>query len=221
MSKIQAILFDLDGTLLDSTDLIISSFKHVVRKQFNKDISREELIPNFGKPLVEAMEEIAPGQGVLLVNLYREYTKIHHDEMVKIFPEVVETLEKLHDMNIKLGIVTSKVRQTALRGLQLFNLDHLFQVFVGYEDTIIHKPKPEPVLYALEKLGVKAENAIMVGDSPHDIASARAAGTRTVAVTWSSFPLEVLKAEQPSYMINSMTELIDLVSGSEKYSIKE
>ena len=165
MNDIQAVLFDLDGTLLDSTDLIISSFKHVVRKHFNRDISKEELVPNFGRPLVEAMEELAPGQGELLVRLYREYTQIHHDKNIKIFPGVEATLKKLHEMNIKLGIVTSKVRKTALRGLQLFNLDHFFDIFVGYEDTVIHKPKPEPVIFALDKIGIKAANALMVGDS--------------------------------------------------------
>lgn len=212
MSNIQAILFDLDGTLLDSTDLIIASFKHVVKKHLNKEISKEELIPSFGRPLIEAMEEIAPGQGDLLVSLYREYTQKHHDEMVKIFPEVVKTLEKLHDLNIKLGIVTSKVRKTALRGLELFNLDQLFDVFIGFEDTNIHKPKPEPILLALKKLGVKAENTLMVGDSPHDLVSAKAAGTKSVAVSWSSFPLERLAAEQPDFIINSMSQLIDLVN---------
>lgn len=221
MNDIQAVLFDLDGTLLDSTDLIVSSFKHVVRKHFNRDISKEELIPNFGRPLVEAMEELAPGQGELLVRLYREYTQIHHDKMIKIFPGVEATLKKLHEMNIKLGIVTSKVRKTALRGLQLFNLDHFFDIFVGYEDTVIHKPKPEPVIFALDKIGIKAANALMVGDSPHDIASAKAAGTKTAAVTWSSFPLEALKAENPTYIIDHISQLTELVCNNNQHKIKE
>ena len=94
----------------------------------------------------------------------------------------------------------------------MFNLDHLFDVFVGYEDTTIHKPKPDPILFALDKLGVKAKNTLMIGDSPHDLVSAKAAGTKTVAVTWSSFPLESLVAEQPTYIINSMSQLIDIVN---------
>jgi len=212
MGKIQAILFDLDGTLLDSNDLILASFQHVLQSKLKKDIPREKLIFSFGRPLLEAMEEIAPGEGELLVNLYREFAQLHHDEMVKLFPEVFSTIEKLHTMGIKLGIVTSKIRQTALRGLELFKIDGFFDVVVAYEDTTIHKPKPDPMLFALEKLVVKAENALMVGDSPHDIVSAKAAGTMTAAVTWSCFPLEVLKATEPTYIINSMSELIKLVN---------
>ena len=220
MNNNQAILFDLDGTLLDSTDLILSSFQHVIKNHLNRDISKEELIPNFGRPLIEAMEEIAPGQAGLLVDIYREYSQKHHDKMVKLFPKVAATLEELHKQNIKLGIVTSKIKETALRGLKLFHLDSLFDVFVGYEDTIIHKPKPEPMLYALDRLNIMPENAIMVGDSPHDIISAKAAGLKTAAVTWSSFPLERLQAEQPTYIISNMTQLMDIVCNIQNDSIR-
>jgi pyrophosphatase PpaX len=211
MNHIHTILFDLDGTLLDTTDLIVSAFQHVVRQHLNREITKEELVPNFGKPLIEAMEEISPGQSEFLVSQYRNYNRIHHDSMVQIFPDVVSTLEELHKKGIKMGIVTSKVRKTALQGLKLFNLDYLFDVFVGYEDTTIHKPNPEPVLFALKQVGVDAGNALMVGDSPHDIVSAKRAGTKTAAVTWSSFPLEVLKAEEPTYLIDQMSQLIDLI----------
>lgn len=211
MTKYKAILFDLDGTLLDTTDLILASFQFAAEKHLGRSVSREEILPTFGQPLIDALEKLAPGKGQELIVTYREHNLQYHDRMVKIFPGVKEVLTELKEKQIKLGIVTSKIRVTALRGLQLFNLDSYFDIIIAMEDTTIHKPNPEPVLLAMDRLGASAEHCLMVGDSPHDLVSAQKAGIDTAAVKWSNLPLQSLLEVGPTYVLDSMQDLLAIV----------
>jgi pyrophosphatase PpaX len=211
MQHIEAILFDLDGTLLDTTDLIVASFQHVARIYLGREVTLEELLPSFGKPLIEGLEELMPGKGQEMVLTYREFNLQHHDNMVKIFPGIKEMLQELKQRKIKLGIVTSKVKKTAIKGLELFGIEQLFDVIIGLEDTTIHKPNPEPVLLALELVQTAPGRCLMVGDSPHDIVSAQRAGVATAAVSWSNIPLQSLLELKPTFVLNNASELVKIV----------
>ncbi|MDS1030939.1 pyrophosphatase PpaX [Bacillota bacterium LX-D] len=214
MGLINAVLFDLDGTLLDTTDLILASFQHVAHKHLGRSVKKEEVLPYFGKPLIDCLENLCPGKGEELAADYRKHNLLNHDSMVKIFPEVQKTLVTLSKNNIKLGIVTSKVKSTAIRGLKLYHLEKLFDAIIGLEDTSKHKPDPEPVLLALKILGTKAENCLMVGDSPHDLASAKRAGVMTAAVKWSHFAEECVLEENPNFLLGKMSDLLGIVQNS-------
>lgn len=211
--KYVAVLFDLDGTLLDTTDLIIKSFQHTCGIHLNRQISKEEVVPYFGKTLRAGLEQLGPDCVEQLIETYRAYNLDHHDAMVEIFPGVISTIQRLASQGTKLAVVTSKTVKTAVRGLKLFEIDHYFTAVVGLESTPKHKPDPTPVLLALQLLQIEPHQALMVGDSPFDLQSARAAGVDTAAVRWSELPWRELAAEKPDYTLENMEDLLELIGG--------
>lgn len=209
----QGVLFDLDGTLLDTSDLVIRSFQYTLEPYLGRTVEPEELYPYFGVPLREGLAAFVPDKVEEMLEVYRRYSADHYDELVRLCPGVKEGLAELRRAGMRLGIVTSRVRDTTFYGLQLFGLQGFFQAVVTLEDVPVHKPCAEPVRRALEVLGLAPAEALMVGDSPHDIAAARAAGVTAAAAGWSWVPRRRLLAARPDFWVNSMTELVSLVLG--------
>jgi len=212
----KGILFDLDGTLLDTTDLIIKSFQHTVKAHYDREVDVDLVLRYFGKPLRAAMEVIGPEKVDELIQTYREYNLIHHDSLAKSFAGVAEVIQELFNQGLLMAIVTSKTQATAIRGLKLFDMDKYFPVIIGCEQSTNHKPHPEPVLVALAELGLTADECLMVGDSPADLASGKAAGTKTAAVSWTVLPMESLLAENPDYVLDTLADLLPLCGIEEK-----
>lgn len=212
MGKISCVLFDLDGTLIDTNQLIIDSFQYTLKRHLNLDVPAEKIALSFGRPLVEILSYYSAGQVDVddMVRTYREYNESRHDSTTRLIPGVKETLSQLKAAGIRLGVVTGKRRQLALRGLRLFGLDAYMETVVTPEDTSEHKPHPAPVLKALEILHEQPEHTIMVGDSVMDVLCARAAGTYTAVVGWSVVSPQLLLAEKPDFILCCMTELIDI-----------
>jgi pyrophosphatase PpaX len=209
--RIDAILFDLDGTLLDTTDLIIKSFQHTCSLHLQRDVTVDDVYPYFGKPLRTALGALGPDCVEDLIKTYRAYNLEHHDGMISIFPGVTDTIKALAEYGIKMAIVTSKTEKTALRGLRLFALESYFNEIIGLESTDKHKPDPAPVQLALERLQIEAEYALMVGDSPFDLQSAKAAGVKTAAVRWSALPWADMEAESPDVILEKTEDLLTIV----------
>lgn len=212
---IQAVLFDLDGTLIDTNELIIQTFQTVLDERFPGKYSRETILPFLGPPLYETFQQVDPTQVDDLIDAYRKWNMENHDAMVQAFPGVVETLENLHARGIKLAIVSTKRNEMIERALNLMNVRQYFTAVIGLDDVKNAKPDPEPVLLALSKLEVKPEHALMVGDNFHDIVAARAAGVDSVAVAWSIKGLDYLMAFEPVYAIHDMSELVNITFGEE------
>lgn len=206
----KGVLFDLDGTLLDTTDLIIKSFQHTIRVHYNRPVDLEIVRAYFGQPLRAALEVLGPDDVDDLIQTYREFNLLHHDELAKSFAGVAETVQELYNAGVLLAVVTSKSQTTAIRGLKLFDMDKYFPVVIGSEQCQNHKPHPEPVQLALAELGLTAGECLMVGDSPADIASARAAGVKTAAVRWTELPIETLLVEHPDFVLTTMAELLPI-----------
>lgn len=209
-AKFKGLLFDLDGTLLDTTELIVESFKHAFRHHYQREVDIADVHAFFGKPLRDAMEYLGPEKVDELITTYREHNLAHHDNLARVFLNVPETIQTLYNEGIAMAIVTSKTASTALRGLRLFGLDKYFPVIIGFEQCSKHKPNPEPVLLALENLGLEAEECLMVGDSPFDILSAKRAGVKTAAVKWTYVPWNCLMAEEPDYTLDTMKDLLHI-----------
>ncbi len=212
---IQAVLFDLDGTLIDTNELIIQTFQTVLDERFPGKYSRETILPFLGPPLYETFQQVDPTQVDDLIDAYRKWNMENHDAMVQAFPGVVETLENLHARGIKLAIVSTKRNEMIERALNLMNVRQYFTAVIGLDDVKNAKPDPEPVQLALSKLEVKPEHALMVGDNFHDIVAARAAGVDSVAVAWSIKGLDYLMAFEPVYAIHDMSELVNITFGEE------
>jgi len=211
----RGVFFDLDGTLLDTTPLIIKSFQHAFQTHFQRPISLKDIQPYMGKPLRAAMEVMAPGQEDSVIATYRSFNNIHHDQLAGIFEGVHDTVKILHDAGISLAIVTSKTSVMARRGLRLFNMEQYFPVVIGVDETPRHKPEPEPVLTAMRQMGLAAAECIMIGDSAHDILSGQGAGVKTAAVRWSEVPWNEVLAAHPDYILERMSDLLSIVFAPE------
>lgn len=209
---IRTVLFDLDGTIIDTNELIIETFLHVLRDKTPSPFTREHIIPSMGLTLEEQIR-IFTGQDQVdeLVAAYREYNVTRHDELVREFPYVKEVLADLHASGIQLGVVTTKMRATTERALRMFGLIDYLSTIVTVQDVTHPKPHPEPVLRAVEALKADPAQTIMVGDSPADIQAANAAGVVSCGVAWSLKGEAVLRQYEPRHIIHDMRDLYALV----------
>jgi pyrophosphatase PpaX len=212
LKQLGAVLFDLDGTLIDTVDLIHRSFDQAVRQVLGESLSRAELLQNMGRPLAFQMQAFSPNHVEELLDAYNEHNLKEHDQHIRAYPGVLDVLRLLKfDHGLPLAIVTSKKRDLCLRGLELTRIEGFFDVVVAMEDTVQHKPKPEPVLKALEELEQEAARAIFIGDSPFDIEAGKQAGTRTAAALWGPFEPPLLRALDPDFEAQDMRELYSLL----------
>jgi pyrophosphatase PpaX len=182
--RFPVVLFDLDGTVIDSGGIILASMRHATRTVLEREIPDEELMAAVGGPGLEAqMRAFAPDRVDELVRVYREHNEPLHDELESCLG-IEDVLVRLRDEGRRLGIVSAKRRRTVELAFARLPLAHLFDVVVGGDDTVRQKPDPEPLLFALERLGEEPGDAAYVGDSPYDMAAARAGGLYAVGVTW-------------------------------------
>lgn len=209
----KAVLFDLDGTLIDTNELIIQTFQTVLDERFPGKYSRESILPFLGPTLRETFTAIDPDQVEEMIQEYRAWNMANHDRMVAAFPGVVETIKQLSESGVKLAIVSTKRNDMVMRALHVMGITELFDTVVGLDDVTYAKPDPEPVRLALSRLGTSPEEALMVGDNFHDIIAARAAGVDSVAVAWSIKGLDYLLAFEPVYSIHHMSELLGILFG--------
>ena len=207
----KAVVFDLDGTIVDSVELIIVSFQHAIREVLGREISREESIIWVGRPLREQMALFSPEHADELVAAYRQFNHREHDRMLKLYDGVLNLLDGLLSARTKLGLVTSKSRYTTQMAFDLTGIESYFDASVCADESPGNKPSPEPILACLEQLGVDAGDAAYVGDSPADLQAARAAGVRAIAVTWGVFDRATLEAEKPDVLVNTIAELAEVL----------
>jgi pyrophosphatase PpaX len=204
-----AVVFDLDGTVVDSVELIIVSFQHAIREVLGYEISREESIVWVGMPLREQMEKFSPEHAEALVAAYREFNHREHDRMLTLYEGIADLLHALRKAGVKVGLVTSKSRFTTQMAFDLTGIESYFQAVICAGEASGDKPSPDPILACLERLGVKPSGAAYVGDSPSDMQAALSAGTTAIAVTWGVFPEERLLAEKPDVLVHTIPELAE------------
>jgi pyrophosphatase PpaX len=210
---IRAVLYDFDGTLADSTELIMRCYRHTMTTHLGECPSDDAWLSGFGTPLDSQLRRFArsDGEAAAMLDTYRAFQDGLHDQMLKPFPGAVEVVAELDRRGYALAIVTSKHRRAALRGMELCGLVSHFGTIMTPEDVRNPKPHPEPVLAALERLGVSADEALFVGDSPHDVAAGRAAGTRTAAALWGPFPREALEQSGPDAFLHAQADVLALL----------
>lgn len=209
-----ALLFDLDGTLVDSIELILSSARHAFIGFVGRVPSDDEWRAGIGRPLAAVFREYAPEDGETdrLIGRYREYQLANHDRLLHAYEGIVPAVRDFAAAGHPLAVVTSKADWLARRALEHVGIADLFPVLVGCDTCVNHKPHPEPVERALALLGVSSSDAIFVGDSPHDVASGKAAGVYTVGVTWGAFARDEMEACGADVVIDEVTQLTRLVT---------
>ena len=204
------VLFDLDGTLIDSGAIILASFRHATQTVLRREIPDAELAALVGGSNIhDQMRSIDAGQVDELVRVYREHNEPLHDEL-EAFEGIEHVLAELRRQGRRLGIVTAKRRKTVELAFAVLPLEHYFDVVVTSDMTERHKPDPEPVLTALERLGAGPAESAFVGDSPFDVASGKAAGVFTVAVAWGNIhPIENLA--EADVLVESPRQLLEVL----------
>jgi pyrophosphatase PpaX len=206
------VLFDLDGTVIDSGGIILASMRHASREVLGRVIADAELMHAVGGPGLEAqMAALDPERVDELVTVYRAHNEPLHEELV-CCAGMEEALEELRADGRRLGVVTAKRRSTVELAFEHVPLGHLFETIVGGDETERHKPDPEPLLLAAERLGARPENTVYVGDSPFDVRAAKAAGMGSVAVTWGRIhDRSRLEREEPDAIVDTAKELLAVV----------
>lgn len=204
-----ALLFDLDGTVLNTDELIFKTFRYTF-KQFlpEHELTEEELLSFLGPSLKDSFSRYLPSEKVEeAIEVYRKYNYEKHNDYVTLYPQEIEVLEKLYQKGYPMAIVTTKYTDTAIYGLKSFGLDKYFKVVIGSEQVTHGKPHPEAVITALKKLG--KEKGYMIGDNATDILAGKNAYIHTIGVTWSLKGTEALLETHPDYMMESYEDLLD------------
>lgn len=212
--RIRGILFDFDGTLANTNDLIFSAFEHTFAQFLHRKVSREEIVKTFGLPLAEAMALYAPSPDMItdMRAVYRQFNLEHHDEMIKTIDGVADALAALHRQGLKMAVVTSKKSPMANRGLKCCGLEAFISAVVGCDDTVNNKPHPEPMFKACSMLDILPQECICVGDSPFDLQSGQRAGALTAAVRYTSFDWkQMLRDGKPDFILNNMLDLLPVI----------
>ncbi len=213
MTRLTTFLFDLDGTLLDSIRLILDSYHHTLKVHGHPPRSDAQWLAGIGTPLRVQFRDWTddPATMEALIATYRDFNLANHDTMAVAYPGVVDAVKAVHARGIRMGIVTSKNRSGALRGLKLIGLDQEIPLIIGADDVVNPKPHPEPVLMALDRLGANAAETVYIGDSIHDMHSGRAAGVRTAAVLWGPFVRNDLVPASPTWWLERPADLLGLI----------
>ncbi|PTX59644.1 pyrophosphatase PpaX [Melghirimyces profundicolus] len=208
----RTVLFDLDGTLLHTTPLIVASFLHTLEQHCPGRYGKEEVLACLGEPLRDQMVRFGGEEEAdEMVRTYREHNVAHHDRYVKAFPGVREVVDTLHHVGIQMGVVSNKQRLTVEMGLKLCGLKPWFQTVICFGDTDKPKPDASPIRLALDRLGARAETTLMVGDSKYDLLAARNAGVASAGVAWSAHGKQALLAHEPDHMLESMEDLYEVM----------
>jgi pyrophosphatase PpaX len=212
------VLFDLDGTLIDSIELILNSARHAFVALDRACPSDAEWLTGVGIPLPTMFRRYARDDADLeaLIQSYREYQMAHHDRLVRCYDEVSQTLGELQRRGHPIGVVTSKSDALAMRGLATAGIIQFMDVIVGCDSCSRHKPDPEPVRVALERFGAQPDEAVFIGDSVHDMEAGNAAGVTTIAALWGPFDRADLAPSRPKHFLERIEDspgLLDQIQG--------
>ncbi|MEO0079319.1 MAG: HAD-IA family hydrolase [candidate division WOR-3 bacterium] len=214
--RYQTVLFDLDGTLIDSQKDIIAAVRHGLSQTGIDDpLDPEDILGHVGKPL----DEVLKGLGYHLsepdvqrfITAFRNFYARHFQDNIRLYPHVIEVLKRLRAAGVRTGIVTTKMQNQAELVAQATGVSALVDHIHGWTEGRQHKPNPEPVLTALRALGAEPTGSLMVGDAEVDILAARAAGLDTCAVTWGYRPAPYLNSFRPDYLIADLRDLVPIV----------
>lgn len=216
MNKIKNVLFDFDGTLMDTNDVIIQSWQYTFRTIEGREEDEKVLLATFGEPLEFTINKFFGVDGAKMdeyVEIYRSYQREHFADDIKLFPGIMEMLEQLKSEGYTLALVTSRLRSTTMQGIEKFGIGRFFDIIITADDCTKHKPDPQPINITLEKLGALPEESVMLGDTVMDIGCARNAGVRSVLVGWSMALAEEEAAAKaaPDYIIESPSSLSALL----------
>ena len=216
IGNIDTVLFDFDGTVMNTNDVILQSWQHTFRALRGREEDPEVLLKTFGEPLETTMKKFFPEIPVEeSIKVYRSFHYDNFGDLISVFPGMDDLIAEVKRRGYRLGLVTSRLYNTTMQGLEKYGLKEYFDVIVTANDTTKHKPDPEPVNITLEKLGAKPENSIMLGDTLFDLMCAKNADVRSVLVSWSlalsGKTKEDLGDAAPDYILEKPEDLLEII----------
>jgi pyrophosphatase PpaX len=210
---IKAVMFDFDGTVADTNDVILASWNYTYETLGVPHPGEQTILATFGEPIEYSIRHLFPDlDPEMVVKTYREYQFGHFYEMVKPFPGVDELIIHLHEKGFKLGVVTNRLRPTTLEGIEKFGWSEMLDTVVAYDENVKSKPEPDMLWLALENVGAQRGEAIYVGDSVNDYLCGQRAGVITVGVGWAMAGGENGPITKPDYEIEKPGDLLALIN---------
>ncbi|MDR0284708.1 MAG: HAD-IA family hydrolase [Propionibacteriaceae bacterium] len=205
------VIFDIDGTLVNSVDLIVASYQHAFQTVLGHEWDETEILTWLGQSLIGAFQRRWPDQADALYRAYTDWNHAHTEELLAEYPGVLELTKDLVKAGVRVAAATSKRRDQAQWALDLARLGTVVPLIVTHEDVDEHKPSPKPLLLAARRLECPPAQAVYVGDAVVDIEAARAAGMACVAVTWGAGVREALAAQHPAWLVDTVDRLRDVL----------
>lgn len=208
--RFDAVLFDVDGTLLDTAEYIFQAYKYTIRFHLSRNVIREDVARVVGLPLRECYQLLTDLEKVdQLMQCHHEF-QCRNLHLATAYPNTLLTLKTLAKNGIDIAAVTNRYSDQLVETLKIGGVDKFFKVIVTPTDVKKPKPDPEPVLKALEILKIKPESAIFIGDSPADIKAGKAAGVTTIAALYG-FHGEKLLESKPNFVVKDIKEIIPII----------
>ncbi len=205
--RYKAVLFDCDGTVANTLNVIVSSYQHAFETVLGKELESDEAKSFMGMPLKDTFKEYSPDRWQEMVDVYRRFNSQHLERLIERYEGMNYLLEDLNAAGVKIGVVTSKRRIPAEQTLQYVGIGGLIPVLAGLDDTEIHKPNAYPLLFALDKLDAEPSQAAYVGDSVFDLQAANNAKMDGIGVTWGAADRQTLETEKPVAIFDTVAEL--------------
>lgn len=207
----KAVFFDVDGTLLDTTEYIYQAFENSLHHYNHPLVSREIMQLSVGKTLEECYKDFTRLEKVLYLMEHHKEFQRNNVELVKAYPNTISTLEHLREKGMSIAAITSRSKESTIKSLQYAEVYPLIDFFVALEDVVTPKPDPEGILKAMNFFSVSAEDVIMVGDSPVDVEAGRSAKARTAGASYG-FHGQRIRESQPDVVIQDIYEVVSLIS---------
>lgn len=212
--KYKAVLLDFDGTIMNTNDIILGSWQHTFRKIEGAERPVSDITPTLGEPLRLTMAEFFPDRDPDdMIAIYRSYQNEIFQEEIHLFDGIEPVMRELKDRGYLMALVTSRLRDSTMEGLEKFGIADWFDCIITANDTDAHKPDPEPCLMCLNRLGIEPHEALYVGDSKFDVLCARNAGVPMALVGWSICVTEEQRegVYKPDFLLNHPDDLLELV----------
>ncbi|MEE1169552.1 MAG: HAD-IA family hydrolase [Anaerovoracaceae bacterium] len=216
MTKKTTLLFDFDGTIMDTTNVIVQSWQQVYRHVTGKEGDPDTILGTFGTVLRDGLADAFPGEPVEeLLKIYREFQYDRFLDLIELYPGIREMLNILKESDVSMALVTSRLKRTTMQAVQSFDLGKYFDVIITADDCTKHKPDPEPILTALDKLNGRdlTDAVLMIGDTVYDRECARNAGVASALVAWApSLDVHELKgSDAPEYVLEKPADIFRII----------
>lgn len=206
--RLDGVIFDIDGTLTRTNELIFATFNYIAEKYIGRTFAPREIIALFGPPEEGAIVKIVGEERLdeAMKDLYAYYAE-HHRGMAALHPGIRETLVMLTEKGVTLAVFTGKGRRTAMITLEALGIEKHFRIVMSGSDVSRHKPDPEGIHKILQACSLDPAGVVMVGDAVADVRASRAAGVRSAAVLWDSYDTEAVLAASPDLVFRRVEEM--------------